>query len=302
MTTSGRSPGFDGMYSHLIDEDGGYDQQQPRRPDVGQGARPVPSNSLSSRLSSVGPYRLAMICLAALCAILLISIIAVAVKSKNTPQSSVTAEIQKHTQDMNVSALMATINKLQQDKAQIQKEKDELQKAKDELQKEKDELQTSCTTKVPEVPIICPTDWQLFENSCYLISRVTRDWSGAQAYCQSRGGHLAIIHTAEEQTFLWDLLPRGHWNSYWFGITDGETEDVWKWVDGTTVVGGFWEDGEPNNHINEDCGYIVKTRVLSRVAIKSWYDAPCSMNLPFICEKEMGNSAGASATTTATPQ
>ncbi len=47
----------------------------------------------------------------------------------------------------------------------------------------------------------------------------------------------------------------------------------------------FWEDGEPNNHINEDCGYMIKTNVLSRVAIKSWYDAPCSMSLPWICEK-----------------
>lgn len=57
----------------------------------------------------------------------------------------------------------------------------------------------------------------------------------------------------------------------------------------------FWEVGEPNNHIDEDCGYIVKTRVESRVAIRSWYDAPCSMDRRFICEKEMG--AGASNST-----
>lgn len=53
----------------------------------------------------------------------------------------------------------------------------------------------------------------------------------------------------------------------------------------------FWEQGEPNNHINEDCGYIVKTQVLERVAIRSWYDAPCSMYCRFICEKEMGGAA-----------
>lgn len=50
----------------------------------------------------------------------------------------------------------------------------------------------------------------------------------------------------------------------------------------------FWEVGEPNNHIDEDCGYIVKTRVLSRVAIRSWYDAPCSMSCRFVCELELG--------------
>lgn len=53
----------------------------------------------------------------------------------------------------------------------------------------------------------------------------------------------------------------------------------------------FWEVGEPNNHIDEDCGYIVKTQVLERVAIRSWYDAPCTMYWPFICEKEMGPGA-----------
>lgn len=57
----------------------------------------------------------------------------------------------------------------------------------------------------------------------------------------------------------------------------------------------FWEVGEPNNHINEDCGYIVKTEVLTRVPIRSWYDAPCLMQLPFICEKEPNASASTGA-------
>ncbi|KAJ8000060.1 hypothetical protein DPEC_G00200920 [Dallia pectoralis] len=86
------------------------------------------------------------------------------------------------------------------------------------------------------------------------------------------------------ETFLWNQLPRGHWNAYWFGITDKTKETDWVWVDGTTLIGGFWEEGEPNNHIDEDCGYIVKTEVLERTAIRSWYDAPCSMYWPYICE------------------
>ncbi|XP_047461727.1 CD209 antigen-like protein C isoform X2 [Mugil cephalus] len=286
MPTTGGSPASDGMYSQLIDDEANYDEQS-HKPDVG---RSVSSVKVNPTLSGPGRYRLATICLAALCVILLISIIAVAAHNKNkTPQGSgeTAPEIQKQTQDTNVTALMATITKLQQEKKQLQKERDELQ----------NKLAMKTTTKVPEVvrptskaavaPIVCPQNWRLFNNSCYLISTNTLGWSASQSYCQSKGAHLAIILTAEEQTFLWNLLPRGHWNSYWFGITDGQTEDVWKWVDGTQVVGGFWEVGEPNNHINEDCGYIVKTQVLERVAIRSWYDAPCSMSLPFICEKEM---------------
>lgn len=55
------------------------------------------------------------------------------------------------------------------------------------------------TTKAAPAPIVCPADWNLFNNSCYFISRTTRSWPESQSYCQSQGGHLAIIHTAEEQ-------------------------------------------------------------------------------------------------------
>uniref|UniRef100_A0A3Q0QYR3 C-type lectin domain-containing protein n=1 Tax=Amphilophus citrinellus TaxID=61819 RepID=A0A3Q0QYR3_AMPCI len=267
------------MYSKLIDTEAGHEEVH-HGPDVGHSAV-----GLIQRLSAAGPYRLATICLAALCAILLISIIAVTAQYKNKPQGGGEAPLWKQTQEVNVSTLTATINQLKQEKERLQKERDYLQA----------KLAAKVATKAPAVvtlaPITCPNDWHLFNNSCYLISRNSRDWPESKSFCESQGAHLAIIHTAEEQTFLWNLLPRGHWNSYWFGITDGETEDEWKWVDGTPVIGGFWEVGEPNNHINEDCGYIVKTRVLERVPIRSWYDAPCHMYLPFICEKEMVASA-----------
>ncbi|CAL8396275.1 unnamed protein product [Gadus morhua 'NCC'] len=131
----------------------------------------------------------------------------------------------------------------------------------------------------------CPAGWLSFQGSCYRVSRQTANWRGSQRLCQRDGGQLAVILSAQQQGFLWDLLPRGYWNAFWFGLSDQHTEDVWTWVDGTPLVGGFWEEGEPNNHNNEDCGYIVKTLNLERVAVRSWYDAPCYMSLPFICQK-----------------
>ncbi|XP_061597452.1 perlucin-like protein isoform X2 [Cololabis saira] len=214
---------------------------------------------------------------------------------KNRPQGGGEATSEGQKQDANVSALTVSISKLQQENEQLTKERDEL------LAK----LAVKVATKAPPVistapeatraPTVCPTGWLVFGTSCYLISKQGKTWSGSRSYCQRQGGHLAIILSAEEQTFLWNLLPRGHWNPYWFGITDGDSEDDWKWVDGTPLVGGFWEVGEPNNHINEDCGYIVKTRVLERVPIRSWFDAPCEMSLPFICEKEMVNDTRTAA-------
>ncbi|XP_072226350.1 uncharacterized protein [Leuresthes tenuis] len=285
MSTTASSPAADGMYSKLIDDEGSYEFN--RSPDVQHGDHPVSPVIVTPRLSGPRSYRLATICLTLLCGVLLITIIAITARYKNKPQGSGEATLELQKQDANNTALIASINKLQQENKQLQKDRDDL------LAK----LATKITTKAPHVikptpeatqaHIVCPVDWYLFNNSCYLISRHTRNWKGSQTYCQNQGAHLAIILTAEEQTFIWDLLPRGHWNAFWFGITDGENEDQWKWIDDAPVVGGFWEVGEPNNHINEDCGYIVKTQVLERVAVQSWFDAPCEMYLPFICEKEM---------------
>ncbi|XP_068603331.1 CD209 antigen-like protein C [Brachionichthys hirsutus] len=293
MSGAGTAPRRDRLYSKLIDGEGhdaaGLPAVVPARATPGRGGP--------------GSYRLATICLATLCAALLIAVIAMATHGKSPPLGGAEAagEVRKQTQEVNVSALMASISRVQQEKEELQQEKEELQQEKEELQ---DRL---CATEAPELlkptakatpaPIVCPANWYLLNNSCYFISGVARDWPESKSYCESKGGYLAIIHTAEEQTFLWDLLPRGHWNTFWFGITDEHTEDRWKWVDGTPLVGGFWEFGEPNNHIDEDCGYIVKTRVLKRVAIRSWYDAPCSMDCRFICEKDMAGGAGGASTT-----
>ncbi|XP_028283402.1 C-type lectin domain family 4 member E-like isoform X2 [Parambassis ranga] len=288
MSAAGSSPASERMYSKLIDDEAAGREERSRRPDVGHSVFPI---TAAPRLSGPGPYRLATICLATLCGVLLISIIAVTAHYKNKPEGAgeATAEVQKQTQD--ASVLMADIEKLRREKAELQKERDELQLSLHAAGSATDVIKP--TSKATAAPVVCPVDWHLYNNSCYYISRITRDWPESKSYCESKGAHLAIIHTAEEQTFIWNLLPRGHWNAFWFGITDGDTEDQWRWVDGTPLGTPFWEAGEPNNHINEDCGYIVKTRVLERVATRSWYDAPCSMYWPFICEKEM--AAGASA-------
>uniref|UniRef100_UPI003AADBBFE uncharacterized protein n=1 Tax=Centroberyx gerrardi TaxID=166262 RepID=UPI003AADBBFE len=310
MSSGMESAACEGMYSKLIDEEVSYFDEMNRRPDAGLGAHPVSPVRVALRPGGPGPYRPATFFLAALCAVLLISIIAVAAHYKNLPQPAAGPEvqIQKQKQEANVTALIAAIAKLQQEKAELQQEKERLlarldaetaTKGRERPVEAPEVIKPAATAAATATAPVCPQDWVLFNSSCYFISRHTRDWRDSQSFCQSKGGHLAIIHTAEEQSFLWERLPRGHWNAYWFGISDEHTEEEWKWVDGTPLVGGFWEDGEPNNHIDEDCGYIIKTRKLERVAVKSWYDAPCSMYWPFICEREIGAAA---ANSTAAPQ
>ncbi|XP_065142401.1 CD209 antigen-like protein C isoform X2 [Paramisgurnus dabryanus] len=230
------------------------------------------------------PFKVATACLTAFCLLLLMVLVVTKYHSKSSSVQdlpSSPAEPQMIETCTNVTNLTAELQTLK-------KEKSDLEEERSQLKIKITALEASAATKCTPVTATgsCPVDWHYFEGSCYYISEDSERWPESQAYCKLQGGHLAIVTTADEQTFIWNLLPRGHWNAFWIGLTDEETEDEWRWVDGTKLVGGFWEDGEPNNHINEDCGNMVKTTVLDRVAAKSWYDAPCHMSRRFICEKK----------------
>ncbi|XP_073678207.1 CD209 antigen-like protein C [Garra rufa] len=237
------------------------------------------------------PFKVATACLSAFCLILLMILVVTSVHSvkarssdQDSPSSTASSESHMQKGCANVTALTEELQAAKREKSELEKERTQLKNKIAELEATPPPQPTLLPTTSP-----CPEEWLHFNGSCYYVSEYKRSWSDSQAYCKRQGGHLAIILTAEEQTFIWNLLPRGYWNAYWFGISDEKVEDDWYWVDGTKLVGGFWEDGEPNNHINEDCGYMIKTNVLTRVAIKSWYDAPCYMSLPWICEKPVSS-------------
>ena len=84
---------------------------------------------------------------------------------------------------------------------------------------------------------------------------VITSWEAAKKYCESLGGHLAIISSQEENDFLYQAMTEQHYRNAYFGITDEENEGVWKCVDGSDPVYTNWHEGEPNqDNENEDYG------------------------------------------------
>uniref|UniRef100_A0A4W4G5K5 C-type lectin domain-containing protein n=3 Tax=Electrophorus electricus TaxID=8005 RepID=A0A4W4G5K5_ELEEL len=149
-------------------------------------------------------------------------------------------------------------------------ERDQLQSNYNALQKEKDECDLAGKTQ----------GWRCFSSSMYYISTVKKSWSESRQDCRVRGADMVIIDSREEQDFT-EML-RGD-SRTWIGLSDEDTEGVWKWVDGTVLTTGYWEPGKPNSNgwVEQNCA------VTGSAAGKGWNDKNCQESHFWICEKQI---------------
>ncbi|XP_060598551.1 perlucin-like protein isoform X2 [Ruditapes philippinarum] len=129
----------------------------------------------------------------------------------------------------------------------------------------------------------CLDGWVTFKDSCYLFDTKTLDFQSAEKECGKFEAHVVRLETQEENTFLKSFMAN-HFKdtAYWIGMTDVETEGLWK-ISGTKRIVPFtdWEDGLPNNHGgNEDCVIFYGP------SSYSWLDVPCSGKFRAFCGKD----------------
>ncbi|BFZ22372.1 hypothetical protein BsWGS_25410 [Bradybaena similaris] len=142
------------------------------------------------------------------------------------------------------------------------------------------------TTPPPHVPAGqmwgCTAGWYSYRGSCYkaINSATGVDQKTASSICASSSvqGALVSIINADENQFVFSLIPKGY-NSYtWIGLQD-PVENSFTWVDGTPVQYTNWEPGEPNNNNNEDC-------VAMDTVNGKWNDIQCANAYSlFVCKK-----------------
>ncbi|XP_049328207.1 C-type lectin domain family 4 member E isoform X5 [Astyanax mexicanus] len=145
---------------------------------------------------------------------------------------------------------------------------------REQLQKELDQLQTSLSDLKGQ-------NISYFSSSLYYIATEEKNWTESRKDCIKTGSDLVIINSREEQEFIFkEFIGSG-----WIGLTDARTEGVWKWVDGSELITGFWAEGEPNNFEGpEDC---AATGYANESSLLSWADYPCSLLVRGICEKRL---------------
>ncbi len=67
----------------------------------------------------------------------------------------------------------------------------------------------------------CPSGWQLFEGRCYLLVESSATWADAEKDCNYKGGHLASVHSDDENSFIQSLNSSAY---LWIGGTDAAVE------------------------------------------------------------------------------
>ncbi|KAI4902451.1 hypothetical protein NFI96_031397 [Prochilodus magdalenae] len=135
--------------------------------------------------------------------------------------------------------------------------------------------------------------WRYFSSSLYYVSTEQKPWESGRQDCRERGADLVIINSREEQesrmvfqnnkpTEFVDSLCKHKNAEVFIGLTDRDTEGVWKWVDGSVLTTGYWESSQPDDggwESTEDC-------VITGPGLwKRWNDKPCQKSYYWICEK-----------------
>lgn len=107
-------------------------------------------------------------------------------------------------------------------------------------------------------PYIIPPNAFVYNGHSYYacmanVDNISSFWE-AESYCQSQGGHLAVIDSADLNDALYDyVFDTLGLESAYFGLTDDGSEGDWYWVNGADYNYQNWLSGQPDNHNgNED--------------------------------------------------
>lgn len=117
------------------------------------------------------------------------------------------------------------------------------------------------------------SQWVEAPHAYSLISKKCK-WNVAKKNCETMGGYLVTITSAEENRFVQSLYKESDYP--WFGGYADEARN-WHWVTGEDFVFSNWDSGQPDNWMSkEDC--------IDSYSGKRWNDNNHDHDTVYICE------------------
>lgn len=98
----------------------------------------------------------------------------------------------------------------------------------------------------------------------YEVYDYATSWHDAKAFCESLGGHLVTITSAQENESVWELAQKGGKSRYFIGASDEKTEGTFEWVTGEPFTYENLGENEPDPKYaaGEDYIFMDKTNGL----------------------------------------
>jgi hypothetical protein len=131
----------------------------------------------------------------------------------------------------------------------------------------------------------CPQHWMAGNLTCYRLPLHRKlDWFQADEVCERIGGHLAILDTEEENSFVSQLLNETRSNenlgleNIWIGGFSAGQAGTWHWVNGKAVRYTNWKT-EP------DAGNVTSENEHCLDWSGVWNVNTCTRKLHYLCEK-----------------
>ncbi|XP_078693921.1 dromaiocalcin-1-like [Branchiostoma floridae x Branchiostoma belcheri] len=147
---------------------------------------------------------------------------------------------------------------------------------------------------LPTTEHTCRNGWSGYNNHCYKFFRKRVKWSKADKRCKEVGANLASVTSAEENSFIADLVQnapkRITRHLVWFGLRKPKKQ--WQWTDGSPLFYTNWARGEPGKNFlskPSKCGNMYskdgKSWVTGAKGKKGqWNDQDCSNGFSYICK------------------
>ncbi|KAL6491151.1 hypothetical protein MHYP_G00014960 [Metynnis hypsauchen] len=115
----------------------------------------------------------------------------------------------------------------------------------------------------------------------YVVNQ-NKNWTDAQNYCREKFTDLATIESREEMNAVTALVnrPGGY---FWIGLRQKVQQSTvsWIWSDGSSSSYRYWNTGEPNNPLGDNCVQLRNSPE------HTWNDEGCKWPNPFICYKDL---------------
>lgn len=168
--------------------------------------------------------------------------------------------------------------------------KEDLSKEDNDLSEEEKALRDALLEKVKKYFEGGVSAGEVYRSEDHMYSFVLlngRTWEEINEYCEEHGGHLATIHSEEENNLLYDKMVEWDFDYAYFGITDEAVEDEWKWVTGDAVTYSNWYGDDIDNWNDEDYGMLWTRRPYY------WNDGglrESGDSVAFICEWEVNGT------------